>query len=99
MPRSVAKRNALRESRRAVEFLPITKDAMSGATMLTNLAITYAWAGEKDLAIKQLEELGRIPSPISYGQPRLHPFWDPLRGHPRFEKLLIDGGGTSHTTP
>jgi hypothetical protein len=82
------KEDALSEGRRAVELLPVTKDAWTGAQMLTNLAITYAWAGERDLAIKQLEELVRIPSPVSYGQLRLHPFWDPLRGDPRFEKLL-----------
>ncbi len=81
------KEDALREGRRAVELLPITKDAWSGAEVLINLAIIYAWVGEKDLALKQLEEVVRIPSPLSYGQLRLHPFWDPLRGDPRFEKL------------
>jgi len=58
------------------------------AQMLTNLAITYAWVGEKDLALKQLEEIVRIPSLVSYGRLRLHPFWDPLRGDPRFEKIV-----------
>jgi serine/threonine protein kinase/Tfp pilus assembly protein PilF len=82
------KEDALREGRRAVELLPVTKDAWTGAQVLTNLAITYAWAGEKDLAIKQLKELVQILSPISYGQLRLHPFWDSLRGDPRFEKLV-----------
>jgi TolB-like protein len=82
------KEDALREGRRAVELLPVTKDAYTGAAVLTNLAITYAWAGEKDLAIKQLEEVVRIPGPVSYGQLRLHPFWDPLRGDPRFEKIV-----------
>ena len=82
------KEDAVREGRRAVELLPVTKDAWTGAEVLKNLAITYAWAGEKDLATKQLEDLVRIPSPISYGQLRLHPFWDPLRGDPRFEKIV-----------
>jgi tetratricopeptide (TPR) repeat protein len=80
--------DALREGRHAVELLPITKDAMAGAEVLTSLAICYAWVGEKDLAIKQLEEVLRIPSWVSYGQLKLHPFWDPLRGDPRFEKLV-----------
>jgi TolB-like protein/Flp pilus assembly protein TadD len=80
--------DAIREGRGAVELLPVTKDALAGARVLTNLAITYAWAGEKDLAIKKLEELVRIPSPVCYGQLRLHPFWDPLRGDPRFEKVV-----------
>jgi len=55
---------------------------------LRNLAVNYAWAGEKDLALKQLEEVVRIYSPISYGQLRLHHWWDPLRHDQRFEKLM-----------
>ncbi len=82
------KEEALSEARRAVDLLPITKNAQAGAEMLTNLAITYAWAGEKDLALKQLEEIVRIPSLVSYGRLRLQPFWDPLRGEPRFEKIV-----------
>ena len=82
------KQDALREGRRAVELLPVTKDAWTGSAVQTSLAITYAWAGEKDLAIKQLEELVRIPGPVSYGQLRLHPFWDPLRDDPRFERIV-----------
>jgi hypothetical protein len=35
-----------------------------------------------------LDEVLRIPSDLSYGQLRLHPFWDPLRGDPRFEQLV-----------
>ena len=82
------KEEALREGRRAVELLPVTKDAAWGADLLKDLAVIYAWVGEKDLAIKQLEEVVRIPSNLSYGHLRLHPYWDPLRGDPRFEKLL-----------
>jgi serine/threonine-protein kinase len=82
--------DALTHSRRAVELFPMTKDAMAGAEIMRNLAITYAWAGEKELAIKQLEEAVRVPSPISYGQLRLHPWWDPLRDDPRFEKIVED---------
>jgi serine/threonine protein kinase/TolB-like protein/Flp pilus assembly protein TadD len=80
--------DAIREGRRAVELLPVTKDAMAGRAVLTNLAIIYAWTGEKDLALKQLEDLLPNYGLLSYGQLRLHPFWDPLRGDPRFEKLV-----------
>ena len=48
------KEDALKEGHRAAELLPTTKDAMTGAEVLRNLAITYAWAGEKELALKQL---------------------------------------------
>jgi TolB-like protein/Flp pilus assembly protein TadD len=82
------KEDALREGRRSVELLPLTKDAMTGADLLTNLAIIYAWVGEKDLAIKQLQEVLQVPGPACYGRLRLDPSWDPLRGDPRFEKLV-----------
>lgn len=82
------KDDALREGRRAVELFPVSKDAMTGAELLRNLAIIYAWTGEKDLAFKQLDALLPLYGPISYGQLRLHPWWDPLRDDPRFEKLL-----------
>jgi TolB-like protein/Tfp pilus assembly protein PilF len=82
------KEEALREGRRAVELLPVTKDAMTGAELLRNLAIIYAWIGEKDFALKQLEDLLPLYGPISYGQLRLHPWWDPLRGESRFERII-----------
>jgi tetratricopeptide (TPR) repeat protein len=84
------KEDAIREGRRAVELLPVTKDMMAGGVVLANLAIIYAWAGEKDLALEQLAKAIRFPSSnfLSYGQLKLHPFWDPLRGDPRFERLV-----------
>lgn len=82
------KANALRYSRRAAELCPMTKDAITGGEILRNLAITCAWAGEKGLALNQLEEVVRSPCPISYGQLRLHPWWDPLRDDPRFERIV-----------
>jgi len=82
--------DAVREGRRAVELLPVAKDMMAGGVVLANLAIIYAWVGEKDRALEQLAIAIRFPSPefLSYGQLKLHPFWDPLRGDPRFDKLL-----------
>jgi len=47
-----------------------------------------AWADDKDLAFKQLSLVINRPSPISYGQLKLLPFWDSLRGDPRFEKIV-----------
>src|SRR5206468_5216945 len=82
------KEEAIREIRRAVELLPVTKDAIRGALLVKYLALIYAWTGEKDLALEQLSAAVRIPSHLSYGYLRLHPYWDPLRGDPRFEKLV-----------
>src|SRR4029450_5281606 len=48
------KDDAIREGRRAVELLPVTKDSIIGAQLLENLARIYAWTSEKDLALQQL---------------------------------------------
>jgi len=53
-----------------------------------NLAQIYAWAGEKDLAIQQIEAVEHVPNTLSYGLLKLHPYWDALRGDPRFEKIV-----------
>ncbi len=82
------KEDAIREGRHAVELLPVTKDAIIGPLLVQNLALIYAWTGEKDLALEQLAIAARIPGYLSYGQLRLHPYWDPLRGDPRFEKIV-----------
>ena len=82
------KEDALREGRRAVELLPVEKDAMEGPAMIKYLAMIAAWVGDKDLACEQLAVVIRRPSGPSYGELKLLPFWDPLRGDPRFEKLV-----------
>ena len=82
------KEDALREGRRACELLPISKDAIDGADIAINLAKIYAWTGEKDRAIEQIAAVERLPNTLSYGLLKLHPYWDPLRGDPGFEKIV-----------
>jgi TolB-like protein/class 3 adenylate cyclase len=82
------KEEALREGWHAVELLPAKKDALGSMEIVKYLAIIAAWIGDKDLACEQLAIVIRRPSPISYGQLKLLPFWDPLRGDPRFEKIV-----------
>jgi len=82
------KEEALREGRRAVELLPVRKDAINGPLMVAYLAMIAAWVGENDLACEQLAIAVRSPSTLSYGQLKLLPFWDPLRKDPCFEKIV-----------
>jgi TolB-like protein/Tfp pilus assembly protein PilF len=85
------KEEALREGQRAVELLPVEKDPINGTLMIEYLAMTAAWVGEKDLACEQLATAVRSPTTgldLSYGQLKLMPFWDPLRGEPCFEKIV-----------
>jgi serine/threonine protein kinase/Flp pilus assembly protein TadD len=82
------KEEALREGRRAVELLPVEKDARSGPAMIVCLARIAAWVGEKDLACEMVAKASRLPSSVSYGELKLMPWWDPLRGDPCFEQIV-----------
>ncbi len=85
------KEEALSEGRRAVELLPVEKDSIDGLVMIKYLAMSAAWVGDKDLACEQLATAVRYPfsgGELSYGELKLMPCWDPLRGDPRFEKIL-----------
>ena len=82
------KEGALREGRRAVELLPVEKDAVRGPAMIKYLAMIAAWVGDNELACQQLAVAARPPRTVTYGQLKLFPFWDPLRGDPCFEKLV-----------
>ena len=84
------KEDALREGRRAVELLPLERDALNGLRVREFLAVIYGWTGEKDLACQQLVTTLDLPASVSYGELRLHPYWDPLRRDPFFEKN-VDG--------
>ena len=85
------KEDALREGRRAVELLPVEKESVNGLHMIEHLAMIAAWVGEKDLACEQLAKAIRYPmypSAVSYGELKLMPEWDALRGEPCFEKIV-----------
>jgi hypothetical protein len=80
--------DALREGRRAVGLLPISKDAFDGPILATNLAAIYAQVGERDLALEQLARLIEVPNGPTPGTLRIEPEWDALRGDPRFDKIV-----------
>ena len=72
--------------------MPITKDGVDGSAFAVNLAQIYAWVGEKDLAIEQIAAVERVPNLLSYGYLKLHPYWDSLRGDPRFAQIVASLG-------
>jgi TolB-like protein/Tfp pilus assembly protein PilF len=82
------KDKAIQEGRTACDMLPLAKDAVAGVILITNLARIYALTSEKDLALKQLDIVSKLPFGPSYGQLRLDPEWDSLRGDLRFEKIV-----------
>ena len=82
------KEEALREGRRALELLPAEKEALVGRYLVRYFAVIAAWVGEQDLACEQLTVVVRPPSNVSYGELKLMPWWDPLRGEPCFENIV-----------
>jgi TolB-like protein/DNA-binding winged helix-turn-helix (wHTH) protein/Tfp pilus assembly protein PilF len=82
------KEEALREGWRAVELLPVEKDSTNGTRVIGVLAIIAAWVGDNDLACERLAAVIHLRNEISYGELKLLPFWDPLRGDACFERIV-----------
>jgi hypothetical protein len=79
---------AVEEGKRACELLPTAKDSWVGPAWVANLAMIYAWCGEKEAAFGQLATVVRFPVGITYGELKQSPDWDSLRSDPRFDELL-----------
>jgi len=79
---------AIQEAQHAVDLMPLSKDVYDGALVLEGLAQVYTWTNEPDRAIELLQKLAAMPSYVNYGRLKLHPMWNPLRGDPRFEKIV-----------
>jgi TolB-like protein/Flp pilus assembly protein TadD len=79
---------AIVEGERGVALLPVAKDAYGGAYLQHQLARIHILLGNSEKALDQLEPLLKIPYYLSPGWLKIDPTFDPLRGHPRFQRLL-----------
>jgi len=82
------KEEALNEGRRAMELARSVKDESTEPSAKINFAMICTWTGEAELALEQLEAVTKAPGDYTYGNLRLSSLWDPLRGDPRFEKIV-----------
>jgi TolB-like protein/tetratricopeptide (TPR) repeat protein len=82
------KEEAIREGERAAGLLPVTSDAATGPYIQHQLARIYIVVGEPEKALDRLEPLLKVPYILSPGWLKVDPNFDPLRGNPRFRKLL-----------
>ena len=82
------KAEAIREGRRAMELLPIDKDALYGTSHLHDLAVIYTLAGENNDALREIERMLAIPSFVTPAWLRTNPQWASLRDDVRFQALL-----------
>jgi len=82
------KADAVREGQRALELMPVSKDAYRHPFHVEEMARIYAMVGDRDAAVGQLEHLMSIPFDLAPPGLRLDPTWDSLRDHPRFQTLV-----------
>ena len=68
--------------------MPISRDAYQGAYIQHQLVRIYLLVGEPEKALDQLEPLLRMPYYLSPGWLRIDPTFAPLKGNPRFERLV-----------
>jgi tetratricopeptide (TPR) repeat protein len=80
--------DAIRECRRAAELLPINRDALEGPVYVKNLALAYAWSGDKDRALEELSRIVKLAHSVTFGELKFDPAWDSLRDDPRFAQLM-----------
>jgi len=89
------KEDAVREGMRAVELMPISRNAVIGPYRVEDLAYIHALVGDVEEAVDRLEYLLSIPFWSSPEVLRLDPRWDSLREHPGFVRLV---GNPTQTT-
>lgn len=79
---------AIRAGTQGVALAPIDRDAYMGPYVQHQLARIYLLLGDREKAIDHLEPLLQFPYTLSPDWLRIDPNFDPLRGHPRFERLV-----------
>jgi serine/threonine-protein kinase len=82
------KAEAIAAGERALALLPITRDAVFGPQVQQQVVRIYLIVGEREKALDYLEPLLTVPYWLSPGWLRVDPTYAPLRGHPRFERLV-----------
>ena len=82
------KAEAVREGRRGLELMPISRDGYFGPYVQLQLVRIYLLVGEPEQALDSLAPLLRVPFYLSPGWLRLDPTFDPLRNDARFQKLV-----------
>jgi len=74
-------------------YFLISVDALHGPAQRAALAQIYVLVGEHEAALDEIEYLLSIPSAISVAEFQLDPTWDPLRQHPRYQRLVDEYSG------
>jgi len=84
------RQRALAETERALADMPLKRDALLGAQVLTGASQMHANLGEDARALDELEQALRLPGGPNIQEVKLDPIWDPLRNNPRFQQILAE---------
>ncbi|MCF7851394.1 MAG: hypothetical protein K9M85_07015 [Candidatus Marinimicrobia bacterium] len=79
---------AISWGRKAVEMMPISRDAVLGPEALNDLAEIYIACGEEELAIDAIETLLSVNTWLTVNRLKIMAAFDPLRDDPRFQALM-----------
>jgi serine/threonine-protein kinase len=82
------KAEAIAAGEKSIALMPLSKDASTGAYDQHQLARIYIMVGELEKALDQIEPLLKIPYLLSPGWLKIDPAFAPLKGNPRFERLV-----------
>lgn len=84
------KESALRQMRQLQELHSKSADPEQLIPVARWGAVVYAWCGDREAALGQLESIVDLPESLDAGDLKLNPQWDELRQEPRFQKLILE---------
>jgi serine/threonine protein kinase/tetratricopeptide (TPR) repeat protein len=82
------KEDAIREAKRAVGLVPLSRNAIDAPGQVVVLAEVYAKVGEPDAALEQLATVVQLPQGPDYGGLKFNPVWDNIRMTPKFQEIM-----------
>jgi len=89
-------KEALSHVNKAIELMPMSKDAIDGTFYLIQLFYCYVFLGEFENATDQAEIILKVPAYFDIGHLLLHPDTQEFIKHPGFARLVGEYGNEFH---
>jgi serine/threonine-protein kinase len=80
--------DAVREAQEALRLMPPERDALTGVQHEQTLAEVLLMTGDTAAALDHFERVMAVPALLTAALLRTDPLYAPLRGNPRFERLI-----------
>jgi tetratricopeptide (TPR) repeat protein len=84
------KEDSMREAQKALDTWPMSREPLPAINLRAEVALAYAWNGERDRAIELLQSIVKLPGGPTGGRLQLDPAWDDLQNDPRFKQLILE---------